>query len=111
MEELEENYKSKKKFKKKKDIEDDESFDISSFGSSHAKCVFSIEDIDDDFIVLKDQSAVFGGKTITNSAEEVIVEIRKFLENRNRTVYYIDSNGRKSQILYDQNLKFTGFRV
>lgn len=79
--------------------------------AQHSECIFSIESIEEDALTIRDQSAAFGGKTITNAAEQVVKKLHNFLKNKSYKIYYIDSQNKKGQLLYNDKLEFTGFKT
>lgn len=57
-----------------------------------------------DIVVIKDLN---WGVSVTNSAQEVIYELKEFLVDK-KALYYFDTAGELDQILFDDNFKFLG---
>ena len=99
---------SNKKIKKVPKFKDEDNRTYSQ--DSTTECVFSIEEIEDDKIVIRDQMRDFHSKPIRSSTQQVITKLTKVLKDSNRKLFFYDSEGKKAEILFDKDLKFTGFK-
>lgn len=69
----------------------------------------TIKDACDDWVLLEDVSAQFGGKTITNDAEQTVKTMHELRRLKQRRLFYVDTDGRIDELLHDGNGKFLGF--
>ncbi len=73
------------------------------------EAVFTIIENNPRFILIRDDCNMYGSKSVTNDAENVVQKLMKIAENKYVKFYYIDTMGYVDILEHDEKGNFLGF--
>ena len=77
---------------------------------SSREVIFSIEEIEENKIVIKDQSVSFNSLRIVENPEEILRKLLPFLRKVKREVIIFDHQDKKRILLYNDDLSYKSLR-